>query len=82
MEWATRVTTIGLEFALPMVIGYGVDSWLHSTPAGTIIGAILGFVAGMSHAVAMARQLAAGSGVRATRSPDETGRQGPPASPG
>lgn len=81
MEWASRVTTIGLEFALPVALGYGVDAWLHTTPAGTIIGAVLGFAAGMSHTLRMARQLAGESGPRKSRSPDEQGPQGPPRTP-
>jgi F0F1-type ATP synthase assembly protein I len=78
MDWASRVTTIGLEFALPIALGFGVDSWLHTTPAGTIIGAVLGFATGMSHAVRIARQLGGGPGSRGGRSPDERNPQGPP----
>ena len=81
MEWAARVTTIGLEFALPVALGYGVDSWLHTTPAGTIAGAVLGFATGMLHTVRMAGQLAGESGPRKSRSPDERGPQGPPGTP-
>ncbi len=81
MEWASRVTTIGLEFALPILLGFGVDSWLHTTPAGIIAGAVLGFATGMSHAVSMARQLAGGSGPRPNRSPDEPGPRDTPGTP-
>jgi ATP synthase protein I len=81
MEWASRVTTIGLEFALPAVLGFGVDSWLHTTPAATIIGTVLGFATGMSHAVRMARQLANGSGRRGSRPRDGGRPQVPPGTP-
>ncbi len=81
MEWASRVTTIGLMFALPAVVGYGVDSWLHTIPVATITGAVLGFAAGMSNAVRMARQFAGGSGDRESRPPRGQGPQGPPAPP-
>jgi hypothetical protein len=57
IEWASRVTTIGLEFALPPLLGYGVDSWLRTTPVATITGAVLGFATGMMHTVSMVRQL-------------------------
>ena len=49
LELASRITTIGLEFALPAAAGYGLDSWLGTTPAATLIGAVLGFLAGMFH---------------------------------
>jgi ATP synthase protein I len=81
MEWASRVTTIGLEFALPVVLGYGVDSWLHTTPAGIILGALLGFALGMLHAVQMARQLGGEAMAPKGRSPDERKPQGPTGAP-
>jgi ATP synthase protein I len=59
-ELASRVTTIGLEFALPAAAGYGLDSWLKTMPLATIIGVLLGFFLGMFHAVRMARELAGG----------------------
>ncbi len=72
-EWASRVTTIGMEFALPAMIGYGVDSWLHTAPAVTIVGAVVGFILGMLHAVRMTRQLTGGSGSRDSRTREERG---------
>jgi hypothetical protein len=60
LELASRITTIGLEFALPPVAGFGVDYWLGTTPAATLIGAVLGFVVGMLHAVRMSSELAPG----------------------
>jgi F0F1-type ATP synthase assembly protein I len=57
LEWASRVTTIGLGFALPPVLGYGLDLWLGSTPAATIIGAVLGFATGIMNTLKMAEQL-------------------------
>ncbi len=60
LELASRITTIGLEFALPPVAGFGVDYWLGTTPAATITGAVLGFVAGMLHAVRLSSELASG----------------------
>jgi F0F1-type ATP synthase assembly protein I len=57
LELASRVTTIGLGFALPPVLGYGLDHWLGSTPAATIIGAVLGFATGMMTTLKTAEQL-------------------------
>ncbi|MGP0068534.1 MAG: AtpZ/AtpI family protein [Isosphaeraceae bacterium] len=81
IEWASRVTTIGLMFALPALLGYGADRWLHTTPAGTIAGAGLGFVAGMVQTMRMSRELAGGSMSREKRSGDERGPKGPPRTP-
>jgi len=69
IAWASRVTTIGLMFALPAMLGYGVDSWLHTTPAGTIVGAGVGFATGMLQTVRMSRQLPGGSASRDDRGP-------------
>jgi hypothetical protein len=57
LEWASRITTIGLEFVLPMVLGYGVDTWLRTTPAGTLAGAALGFALGIWQTIRMTQKL-------------------------
>jgi len=69
-ELASRLTTIGLEFALPAAGGYGLDAWLGTMPAATIAGAVVGFLAGMLHAVRMSREFSG-----ADRGP--TGKPGP-----
>ena len=57
MEWASRVTTIGLEFALPPLLGA-----LPRPAAGdrarwlTLVGAVLGFAVGMMHILRIARE--------------------------
>lgn len=81
IEWASRITTIGLMFALPAMLGYGVDSWLHTTPAGTIAGAGLGFASGMLQTVRMSRQLRDGSVSRGNQSRKGSGPQGPQGTP-
>jgi len=60
LDLASRVTTIGLEFALPAAAGYGLDSWLGTMPAATVAGVVLGFLAGMYHAVRMASRMPGG----------------------
>jgi ATP synthase protein I len=77
LEWASRVTTIGLMFALPALLGHGADRWLHTTPAGTITGAVLGFVAGMLQILRMSRQLAGGSVSREKSTGDGRSPNGP-----
>lgn len=62
LDLASRLTTIGLEFALPAAGGYGLDAWLGTMPAATIGGAVLGFLVGMLHAVRMSREFSGTAG--------------------
>jgi len=55
IEWATIATTIGLEFALPCVLGFMVDRRFGTTPVGTLLGAVLGFLMGMVHTIRLGR---------------------------
>lgn len=48
---AAVVTTIGLEFTLPCVLGVLIDGRLGTSPAAALIGAVLGFVVGTAHAI-------------------------------
>jgi len=59
MHMASSITSIGLEFSLPVGIGFWIDRRWHTTPIGTMIGAVLGFVAGMMHIMAVAKNLSA-----------------------
>ena len=59
MDWGTRVTTIGLEFALPAFLGFGLDRWWSTAPWMTILGAFLGLGIGMVHMVRLATELSA-----------------------
>jgi ATP synthase protein I len=56
LEWASRVTTVGLEFALPPLLGALLDRRLGSSPVGVLGGAVLGFSVGMVHLLAIARE--------------------------
>ncbi len=69
MDWGTRVTTIGLEFALPAFLGFGLDRWWSTAPWMTILGAFLGLGIGMLHLVRLASELSAATAKRqSTRS--------------
>ena len=57
VRWATRVTSIGLEFALPAMLGGYLDRRWGTGSLLTIAGAIFGFVAGMVHTLAIAREV-------------------------
>lgn len=47
--WATRVSSVGLEFAVPALAGWWLDSLWGLRPVGVIAGATLGFAIGMLH---------------------------------
>jgi ATP synthase protein I len=75
---ASRVTAIALEFVVPMVLGYGLDRWLGTIPAATIVGLMLGFAMGLWHIRRLAQEMAGGP-IRPPREPNED-RTPPPAS--
>lgn len=54
--WASRVTTLGLEFALPAVVGIVVDRRWNLAPWATLVGSALGFALGMTHLLRLARE--------------------------
>ena len=57
LTWAIRVTSIGLAFSLPAVLGYGCDRLLGTTPSCVLAGACLGFAAGMAQVMSLARNV-------------------------
>jgi ATP synthase protein I len=70
LEWSSRITAIGLEFSLPVLLGFGVDHWLGTRPVATVTGAFLGFGLGMMHTLRMARDLSAVASGRGKTSPN------------
>ena len=38
VQWASRATTLGLEFALPPLLGVALDRWWGIAPWATVIG--------------------------------------------
>ncbi|HEX8203256.1 MAG TPA: AtpZ/AtpI family protein [Isosphaeraceae bacterium] len=56
LMWASRVTSLGLEFSLPVLGGYYLDRWRHTSPAATLAGLVLGFAIGMVHLLQIARE--------------------------
>lgn len=61
IRWASRVSTVGLEFALPPVLGVYLDRLWKTAPLCTLIGAFLGFSVGMLQILGIAREEAARS---------------------
>jgi ATP synthase protein I len=47
--WASRITAVGLEFALPVLAGLFLDRKWSLGPLGVIAGGVLGFTLGMVH---------------------------------
>jgi hypothetical protein len=56
MEWASRVTTISLEMALPGLVGYWIDQRLVGRGfVFLVLGVALGFVTGLMSLLRLAR---------------------------
>jgi F0F1-type ATP synthase assembly protein I len=56
MSWASRISAIGFEFAVPPLAGYALDRWLGwSKPGGILVGMIVGFLVGMMHILQIAK---------------------------
>jgi hypothetical protein len=75
VRWATRVTSIGLEFALPPLFGGYLDRRWGLGSTLTVVGAVLGFLTGMAHILAIARE-----DVRAVSPPGRARGSPPPKS--
>ncbi len=60
MDWASRITTLGVEFSLPAVAGHFADRRLGTGPALVLVGMILGFSLGIVHLVRIARDSSRG----------------------
>jgi F0F1-type ATP synthase assembly protein I len=53
--------TVAAAFAIPALVGVGLDRWLGSSPGVTISGAVIGFVLFMLYTLRLARELPGGS---------------------
>jgi ATP synthase protein I len=56
VQWASRITGLGLEVAVPTLVGAYIDNRWHSSPAGVLAGMVLGFAAMMVHVLQIARE--------------------------
>jgi F0F1-type ATP synthase assembly protein I len=54
MEWVAKITTVGLEMALPAIGGGYLDQWLGTT-YWALVGVVLGVIVGMWHLLQMTR---------------------------
>jgi F0F1-type ATP synthase assembly protein I len=55
MAKVAQISQIGMEMAVPVGLGIGVDFWLKTMPWFTIIGAILGPTLGFVHLLSLIR---------------------------
>jgi hypothetical protein len=76
LDWGARVTSIGMEFCVPAVLGHLADRWLNSAPWLTVVGAVLGMAVGMLHVLRLPAELA-----RAAERSKPTKKAGPPPRP-
>jgi len=55
MAKVAQISQIGMEMAVPVGLGIGVDFWLKTLPWFTIVGAILGPTLGFIHLLSIIR---------------------------
>jgi F0F1-type ATP synthase assembly protein I len=55
MEWSSRVTGIALEMVLPALVGFWLDQRLGTRMVFLMLGAAVGFAAGMWQLIKLAK---------------------------
>ena len=65
MAKVAQISQIGIEMAVPVGIGIGIDFWLKTLPWLTILGAIVGPTLGFIHLLSLIKPQ--------NKSKDETG---------
>jgi len=58
LRWVARVTAIGLEFAVPALVGRLLDLGLGTGPWLVVSGALLGLAVGMLHVLRLPEEFA------------------------
>jgi len=53
-EWASRITTVALEMALPPALGYWADQWLGTGVVLLAVGGTVGLTVGIWHLIRIA----------------------------
>lgn len=57
LQWATTITTIGMEMAVPPLVGVYFDGKFGTAPLWTVLLAVLGFLVAMRHLWQLAKRL-------------------------
>ncbi len=55
MAWASRVTTISMEMAVPPLAGHWLDQRFGTKGLFLVLGAVLGLVTGMWHLIRLSQ---------------------------
>ena len=56
MQWASRISSLGMEFVVPTLIGAAIDHRFGTSPAVLLIGAVAGFLLFMVHILRIATE--------------------------
>lgn len=56
VAWAYRISSLGLEFFVPALLGYWIDNQLGSAPVGVLLGTVAGFTLGLTHLLQIAKR--------------------------
>jgi ATP synthase protein I len=59
IEWASRISTVGLEFMLPSVFGVWLDRRWSTSRVATIVGTLLGFTLMLIHLLRIVKERSA-----------------------
>ena len=60
LQWASTITSVGLEMALPPLLGVWLDRKFGTGPLWTIVFSALGFFVAMRHLWQIAKRLGGG----------------------
>lgn len=56
MQWASRISSLGMEVVVPTLIGAAIDHRFGTSPAVLLIGAVAGFLLFMVHILRIATE--------------------------
>jgi F0F1-type ATP synthase assembly protein I len=56
LGYFAAIAQTGIEMVLPIILGYYADDWLGTTPWITVVAAIFGFTAGLTHLIILLKQ--------------------------
>lgn len=57
MAWAAQITQLGLELAVPVLLGHWLDGKWGTAPVLVIVGALLGILTATLHFIQMVKRL-------------------------
>ncbi len=68
--WVSRISSVGLMFVVPSLLGVFLDRWWGTNPIALLIGTVLGFTLGMMEILRIAREGAAADSKRRQQPPE------------